>query len=85
VNGGGAGQPGHALIERADGTTQVALKEVVMLNAGDRVRIHSGGGGGYGDPTRRDRDRIRTDVMRGYVTPEAARKNYGFSVTTESA
>ena len=85
VNGGGAGQPGHALIERTDGTTQAALKEVVMLNAGDRVRIHSGGGGGYGDPKCRDRDRVRIDVMRGYVTPEAAREIYGFNVTTEPA
>ena len=50
LNGGGDGAPGHVLIERADGTTQVALKEAVMLNAGDRVRIRTGGGGGYGDP-----------------------------------
>jgi N-methylhydantoinase B len=78
VNGGGEGQPGHALIERADGTTQAALKEVVMLSAGDRVRIHTGGGGGYGDPRRRDRERVRTDVMRGYVSPHAAREIYGF-------
>ena len=70
-------QSGHVLIERTDGTTQVALKETVMLNAGDRVRIRTGGGGGYGDPQRRDRERVRTDVMRGYVSPEAAREVYG--------
>jgi N-methylhydantoinase B len=51
----------------------------VMLTAGDRVRIHSGGGGGYGDPRRRDRERVRTDVMRGYVSPQAARDVYGLS------
>ena len=77
LNGGGDGAPGHVLIERADGTTQVALKEAVMLEAGDRVRIRTGGGGGYGDPRRRDRDRIRNDVMRGYVSPDAARDIYG--------
>jgi N-methylhydantoinase B len=79
LNGGGDGQPGHALIERADGTTQPALKEVVMLKTGDRVRIHTGGGGGYGDPQQRDRGRVRTDVMRGYVSPEAAREIYGLN------
>jgi N-methylhydantoinase B len=79
LNGGGDGQPGHALIERADGTTQPALKEVVMLKAGDRVRIHTGGGGGYGDPQQRNRDRVRTDVMRGYVSPEAAREIYALN------
>jgi N-methylhydantoinase B len=84
INGGGEGQPGHALIERVDGTTQAALKDVVMLNAGDRVRILTGGGGGYGDPRRRDRDRVRTDVMRGYVSPEAAREIYGLNETAVS-
>jgi N-methylhydantoinase B len=82
INGGGEGQPGHVLIERTDGTTQVALKETLMLNAGDRVRIRTGGGGGYGDPKRRDRERVRTDVMRGYVSPEAAREIYGLDTTT---
>jgi N-methylhydantoinase B len=77
IDGGGEGSPGNAIIERTDGTTQAALKEVVMLNAGDRVRVHSGGGGGYGDPKRRDRDRVRNDVRRGYVSPQAARETYG--------
>ena len=77
MSGGGDGAPSHALIERADGSTQVAMKEVVMLKPGDRVRIRTGGGGGYGDPRQRDRDRVRTDVAQGYVSPEAARDVYG--------
>ena len=59
------------------GTTQEALKEVVMLDAGDRVRIQSGGGGGFGDPRKRDRERVRTDVKRGYVSAQKAREVYG--------
>ena len=78
----GEGKPGHVLIERTDGTMQVALKETLMLNAGDRVRIWTGGGGGYGDPKRRDRERVRIDVMRGYVSAEAAREVYGLDTTT---
>jgi N-methylhydantoinase B len=77
LNGGHDAEGGHVLVERADGTTQEALKEVVMLEAGDRVRIQSGGGGGFGDPKRRDRERVRTDVRRGYVSPEKARDVYG--------
>ena len=77
LNGGGDGAPGTAIIERADGTTQAALKDVVMLKAGDRVRTLTGGGGGYGDPKRRNRDRVRTDVARGYISPKAAREVYG--------
>jgi Hydantoinase B/oxoprolinase len=56
MNGGHDAEPSHVLIEFADGTTQEALKEAVMLKAGDRVRIHTGGGG-YGDPRRRSRER----------------------------
>jgi N-methylhydantoinase B len=85
VNGGGAGAPGHVLIERIDGTTQVALKETLMLNAGDRVRIRTGGGGGFGDPRQRDRARVRTDVMRGYVSAEAARNIYSLTDPADRA
>jgi N-methylhydantoinase B len=77
MNGGSDGAPGHCLIERGDGTAQRALKEVVMLNAGDRVCVHTGGGGGYGDPKTRDRERVRIDVMRGYVSEKAAADFYG--------
>jgi N-methylhydantoinase B len=75
--GGGDGAPGHVLVERADGSTQAALKDALMLNAGDRVRIRTGGGGGYGDSFQRDRERVRLDVTRGYVSPDAARDIYG--------
>ena len=77
MNGGGEGEPGAAIIERTDGTTQSALKDVVNLNAGDRVRVHTGGGGGFGDPRRRDRDRVRNDLQRGYISAAAARDVYG--------
>jgi N-methylhydantoinase B len=85
MNGGGEGEPGAAIIERADGTTQSALKDVVMLNAGDRVRVHTGGGGGYGDPERRDRDRVRNDLRRGYISAAAAREIYGFDEPPEQS
>jgi N-methylhydantoinase B len=78
MNGGMDAEPGHVLIEHADGTTRSALKEAVMLEAGDRVRIHSGGGGGFGDPRLRSRERVRTDVLRGYVSREAALSVYAF-------
>ena len=45
MNGGAPGASGTALIERTDGTTQAALKDVVMLKVGDRVRIQTGEAG----------------------------------------
>lgn len=50
---------------------------------GDRVLVLSGGGGGHGDPARRDRDAIREDVREGYVSEAAAERGYGVTATGE--
>jgi len=51
------------------------------IAAGERVRIMTGGGGGLGAPAERDPDAVRRDVHEGYVSAEAARREYGLSVT----
>ncbi len=51
----------------------------VRVPGGSVVSHQCGGGGGYGDPKERDPARVRDDVLDGYVTPEAARTEYGFS------
>ena len=48
------------------------------LYPGDRVRFQVSGGGGYGDPKKRERQRIERDIAEGYVTPEGARRDYGY-------
>ena len=48
--------------------------------AGERVVMRTGGGGGYGDPRERPVDRVVTDVVRGYVSVERARDDYGVVV-----
>jgi len=47
------------------------------IAAGERVRIMTGGGGGYGPPAERDREAILRDVAEGYVSADAARRDYG--------
>jgi N-methylhydantoinase B len=47
------------------------------LLKGDIVRMESSGGGGYGDPLKREPDRVRRDVHLGYVNAERARSRYG--------
>ena len=44
---------------------------------GERVKIKSGGGGGFGRPSERDPEAVRRDVREGYVSAEAARRDYG--------
>jgi N-methylhydantoinase B len=50
------------------------------IAAGEVVRIMTGGGGGYGPPSEREPDAIRRDVLEGYVSREAARRDYGVEV-----
>ncbi len=45
----------------------------VRVEAGDRCRNLTSGGGGYGDPAEREPSSVLEDVLDGYVTPEAAR------------
>ncbi len=49
----------------------------VELAAGERFLLQSAGGGGYGDPRRRDRALLVGDVAEGYVSKEAAEQEYG--------
>ncbi len=55
------------------------------IATGEVVRIMTGGGGGYGPPLEREPDAIRRDVLEGYVSREAARRDYGVDVAGPSA
>jgi N-methylhydantoinase B len=48
----------------------------VTFRAGDVVRLLLPGGGGYGPPAERARERLAADLRHGYVTPEGARRDY---------
>jgi N-methylhydantoinase B len=51
LGGGADGAPGRNLIVRADGTTEeLGSKGTWDLRRGDRVRVETPGGGGWGDP-----------------------------------
>ena len=39
--------------------------------------IYSAGGGGWGDPKKRDPELVRQDVINGIVSIESAKKDYG--------
>jgi N-methylhydantoinase B len=47
------------------------------LRAGERFMLEGAGGGGYGDPRKRDRAALARDVAEGYVTVAAAKREYG--------
>ena len=46
------------------------------LNPGDRITLIEAGGGGYGDPARRDPDALARDLANGWVSAESAKRDY---------
>ncbi len=40
------------------------------------IRIHTGNGGGYGDPQLRGSDAVTDDLLNGYVTSDRAEVVY---------
>ena len=53
----------------------LSKEQDIPLKAGDRVRVDTPGGGGYGDPRERDPELVRRDVGWGITQP---RKPSGF-------
>ena len=77
LEGGREGALGE--FTRADGEP-LAPKRLVRLDAGERIHLNTPGGGGYGDPRERDPQLVLRDVVDGYVTLEAAERDYGVRI-----
>jgi len=52
------------------------------LRSGDGFLLRSGGGGGFGNPLNRDLDTLSQDVAEGYVSGEAAERDYKAVLTS---
>ena len=63
----------------------LSKEQDIPLKAGDRVRVGTPGGGGYGDPKRRAPDAVRRDVELGYYTHEQARALFGVAIDAAGA
>ena len=86
LQGGKSGAVNEAVLIRRDGSTQKLLKATgVSLEPGDRLTFGTAGGGGWGDPRRRDRRALEDDIRSGLVSPEAARRDYGYAPAPDRA
>jgi N-methylhydantoinase B len=76
--GGGAGATGRIAVGGPDGAERELVSKGAFTAPPDaEIRLRAPGSGGYGDPAARDRERLRDDVVNGYVSPAAAAAEYG--------
>jgi N-methylhydantoinase B len=68
--GGSDGLPhDYRLISRAGGERILKTKEVgIAISPGDMLQVRSGGGGGWGDPAKRNAEAHKHDLAQGLVT-----------------
>jgi N-methylhydantoinase B len=65
--GGCEGSPNYVEVVRAGGSTERhAVVTGLEVNEGDVIRIHTGSGGGYGDPSRRRPELVHQDSRNGF-------------------
>jgi N-methylhydantoinase B len=78
--GGRPGTPGRFVTRLGTADERDTPPGRYEMRPGDRFLLQSAGGGGYGDPTKRDRAAIARDIAEGYVTAAGAKRDYGGNV-----
>lgn len=85
---GGKDGMGNSVALRIDGVWKDDYPNAKVLTArlkeGDCFRLCGGGGGGFGRPSERPPERVRDDVINGYVTPAVAKEEYGVVIDPET-
>ncbi|MGD9536781.1 MAG: hydantoinase B/oxoprolinase family protein [Alphaproteobacteria bacterium] len=89
LQGGRPAASGSILIERdgmrrwqtfseAFGKASPSKFSNATVRPGERVRLTTPGGGGLGDPAMRAPELVEEDLREGWITPEGARRDYGY-------
>ena len=71
------------LNETGQETRHPGMCDTVMVPSKDSVRIVTTGGGGWGDPLKREIDKVVYDLQCGLISEDAAREQYGVVVHLE--
>jgi N-methylhydantoinase B len=88
VAGGGPGATNAFWWESAAGRASppMASKVVgVSIRQGQRLRLETPGGGGWGDPRLRPTEAVARDIRLGYVSAAAAVRDYGVQVAPDGS
>ena len=82
VAGGMSAGTGSAIVNPGTASQCVlpSLSDGTVLHRGDILRLCTGGGGGFGHPHDRPAEDVLADVRGGFVSPEAAARDYGVAI-----
>ncbi|MGE5270168.1 MAG: hydantoinase B/oxoprolinase family protein [Thiohalocapsa sp.] len=81
--GGGPGRPSMNYLNPDANPAPLPSKLTMTMKRGDLFRHEVAGGGGWGDPLQRDPALVLRDVLNDFVSPEAARDDYGVMLDGE--
>jgi len=77
MQGAQTGSLNSAKILRQDGSVETfSMCTRVRVAKGELIRLTTATGGGFGDPRKRPRERIASDLKNGFITPEQAGREY---------
>ena len=83
INGGESSQKARITIHAEGKDQDMPSKFLTTLNKGDVMRVEWPGAGGWGDPLKRDPNRVLEDVIERKVSVQRARNKYGVVVDLE--
>jgi len=82
--GGEGGSPNYFVVERAgEPPRRLSKATALRLTRGDLIQMHTGSGGGFGDPLERDPEQVAADVRESFVSADRAREVYGVVLTDD--
>lgn len=74
--GGGPGSVASIVV--GDNPLSPTASPHALVRVGERIAMRLPGGGGYGAPRKRSREAIARDLRDGYISREAAKRDYGY-------
>lgn len=77
VAGGKEGKPNAMIINEGTDRQRMGTGNYNHLASGETLANNSGGGGGWGDPFKRDPEAVARDARNGFISIESARRDYG--------
>jgi N-methylhydantoinase B len=77
IFGGKAGARAETILNPDTHPQTLGSKDVTSLKRGDIVSFRLAGAGGYGPPAERDLKAIKRDIADGYISVNAAARDYG--------